>query len=277
MNPTAEAVGRFYDQWTPLLWSAAGTTFQGGLIQREAGEPVTPASSNRFLAELAGVKRGDRVLDAGCGVGGPACDIAAALPGVVIDGITNSAVQASIGRRHIAAAELRHRVAIHLGDFHELPFRGDTFDVVLFLEVTGYSPDRAVLYEEAARVLKPGGTVYVKDLFRRAGTLTAEQRAAMRNFDTLWGCVGSPTLPDTVAAMTAAGLTDVTTREYPHVDMEHYYRSMTAPGGGLNAFGEAFLHRDRIDVSAGLPVLFGEARARKPVGEPPPGGNIVGY
>jgi len=224
-------------------------------------------SPYRWLARAVSVDA-KIVVDLACGSGPMSRELAQ--PGRTVIGLDLSEYELALAADRGPGPWIR-------ADALTLPFRDESVDVITSsMGLVVVTPLTRVV-EEAARVLKPGGTVYVKDLFRRAGPLTAEQRAAMRNFDTLWGCVASPTLPDTVAAMTAAGLTDVATREYPHVDMEHYYRSMTAPGGGLNAFGEAFLHRDRIDVSAGLPVLFGEARARKPVGEPPPGGNIVGY
>jgi cyclopropane fatty-acyl-phospholipid synthase-like methyltransferase len=101
---------------------AAGTTLQGGLVKRSADAFVDPETSTLYLAELAGVAPGDRILDAGCGVGGPALAIARALPDVVIDGVTFSEVQAKMARERIAAANLADRVRVHLADFHRLPF-----------------------------------------------------------------------------------------------------------------------------------------------------------
>jgi SAM-dependent methyltransferase len=254
-------IRQFYNRWTPTLVEAAGTTLQGGLIKRAADATVDPDTSNVYLAELAGVAPGDRILDAGCGVGGPAVAIAMALPDVVIDGVTISEVQVEMAREIIAAANLAERVRVHLGDFHRLPFPDESFDAVLYFEVTGYSTDRMALYRESARLLRPGGTVYVKDLFRQEDPLTEEQRQSMAAFDQLWSCAQSPTLSETGRSMRAAGLVDVETRQYPFVDMDHYYESMVRRDEGgirLNAFGKAFF---RIDSN--IPVLFGEAKARK--------------
>jgi ubiquinone/menaquinone biosynthesis C-methylase UbiE len=241
---------------------AAGATLQGGLVKRSADASVDPRTSTLYLAELAGVAPGDRILDAGCGVGGPALAVATALPDVVIDCVTFSEVQAKMAAKRVAAANLSDRVRVHLADFHRLPFTDESFDVALYLEVTGYSPDRAALYRESARVVRPGGTVYVKDLFRQEDPLTEGQRRAMATFDELWCCVASPTLSETAHTMQAAGLVDVQARQYPFVDMEHFYESMVSRDDGgirLNAFGRAFFH-----LSPDLPALFGEAKARKP-------------
>jgi SAM-dependent methyltransferase len=254
-------IRRFYDRWTPVMVEAAGATLQGGLVKRSAEESVDPEMSSVYLAELAGVAPGDRILDAGCGVGGPALAIAKALPDVVIDGVTVSEVQADIARQLIAKANLADRIRVHLADFHCLPFPDESFDVTLYLEVTGYSPDRLALYRESERVLRPGGTVYVKDLFRQEDPLTEGQRHSMTIFDQLWSCAQSPTLSETARTMQAAGLVDVRTRQYPFVNMDHYYESMVSRDDGgirLNAFGRAFFHAD-----PDLPVLFGEAKAGK--------------
>jgi SAM-dependent methyltransferase len=257
----------FYDRWTPVMVEAAGTTLQGGLIAPCAGPPVTPDESSRYLAELAGVRPGDRVLDAGCGVGGPAMAIARAFPGVRVDGVTLSEVQARTARRLVAEAGLADRVRVTVADFHALPFAAASFDVALYLEVTGYSSDRTALYRESARVLRPGGRVYVKDVFRRDGPLTDVQLGSMRDFDDLWACVASPTPAETVAAMRGAGLADVRSREYAHVDMRHFYESMVsrdARGVRLNAFGSAFLR-----LFPDLPVVFGEATGTRPLDPDP--------
>src|SRR5204863_3729570 len=108
---------------------------------------------------------------------------------------------------------------------------------------------------------RPGGTVYVKDLFREEDPLTVGQRRSMAIFDKLWSCVRSPTLSETARAMQAAGLVDVETRQHLFVDMDHFYESMVCRGDGgirLNAFGRAFFH-----VAPDLPAFFGEAKARK--------------
>jgi ubiquinone/menaquinone biosynthesis C-methylase UbiE len=260
MSGRQRRVRRFYDRWTPVMVEAAGTTLQAGLIKRSAETAATPEASARFLAELAGVAPGDRVLDAGCGVAGPAMAIARAVPEVVIYGVTVSPVQAKLAREFVAAAGLADRVRVYLADFHQLPFAGGSFDVALYLEVTGHSPDLAALYRESARVVRPGGTVYVKDLFRREDPLTEPQRIAVAAFDEQWACRVS-TLSETERAMRAAGLVDVRVREYPFASVEHFYESMVSRDDGgvrLNAFGEAFLR-----YLADFPAFFGEAKAHR--------------
>jgi cyclopropane fatty-acyl-phospholipid synthase-like methyltransferase len=254
-------VRRFYDRWTPVLVQAAGTTLQCGLVKRSADAAATAEDSTRYLAELAGVSPGDRILDAGCGVGGPAMAIARAVPNVVIDGVTVSAVQAKWAQQLAKEAGLADRVRVHMADFHHLPFADHSFNVAIYLEVTGYSPDREALYREAARVLRPGGTVYVKEVFGPEGPLTEPQRLSVAAFDELWAC-RIPTLSETKRAMRAAGFVGIRSREFPFVSMEHFYGSMVVRDEGgirLNEFGQAFLR-----LFPDFPAFFGETKAKRP-------------
>lgn len=238
---------------------AAGATLQSGLFKRAAAAETDTEASTRYLAELAGITPGSHVLDAGCGVGGPAITIARAFPDVVIEGVTISEVQARMARKLVAEAGLANRVRVHLADFHRLPFRAACFDVAVYFEVTGHSWDRAALFRESARVLRPGGRLYVKDLFRWEDPLTETQRHSMRAFDKVWAIVSSPTLGETEQAMRRAGFHGIEVRKYPHVDLVHFYESMVSRDAGgirLNAFGEAFLR-----FYPDLPASFGDARA----------------
>jgi SAM-dependent methyltransferase len=108
------------------------------------------------------------VLDAGCGVAAPAIHFATHA-GVDIDAITISKAQYDLAERLVRNANLQERIRVVHGDYHRLPdyFRPDTFDVICFLESFGHSRAKAHLVRTCWDMLKPGGTLYVKDLFRR--------------------------------------------------------------------------------------------------------------
>lgn len=244
----AARVRAFYDHWSPLFLDAAGDTFQSGLV-RPAADAWTDADvSTRLCAEAAGLRDGDDVLDAGCGVGGPAAALGRLYPRCRVEGVTLSPVQVALGTARLAAAGLGDRVRLRVADYHALPFPDASFDAVFFFECTGYSPDPRALYREAARVLRPGGRVYVKDVFRARPDAADDD--AMSTFDALWACTRTGTLDEAAHAARAAGL-DVATRVYPHVDTTRFVVSMLAADGGLNAFGRGFA-RTRA------PVVFGE-------------------
>lgn len=228
-----------------------------------SAEAVDAAASTRYLARRAGIHDGLRVLDAGCGVGGPALAIAAAYD-VVIDGVTVSPVQVELGRELVAAAGLEGRVRLHLADYHALPFPAATFDVALVFEATCYSHDKPELAAELGRVLRPGGTLYIKDVFANEGPLTAQQQRDLDEFHDIWGCVASATIAETVNAVQGAGLEVVASGPLPHVSTDHFYGSMIEvdPVAGVrrNRVGEHFLQQ-----ADDIPLVWGEVRARKPL------------
>ena len=98
------------------------------------------------LAQRAGIVDGDRILDAGCGIGGPAAILAHRYPNARIDGVTNSVIQAGVARDELATAGLSERVVIHVADYQRLPFPSEVFDVVVFFESTGYATDIDQMY-----------------------------------------------------------------------------------------------------------------------------------
>jgi SAM-dependent methyltransferase len=109
-----------------------------------------------------------RVLDAGCGVCGPARHFANNV-GCSIDAISISEKQVSVSKELIEKERLSDKIKVHKQDYHEADklFNRETFDKIYFLESFGHSPDKEKLLKSMWKVLKPGGEIYIKDLFRR--------------------------------------------------------------------------------------------------------------
>jgi sarcosine/dimethylglycine N-methyltransferase len=113
-------------------------------------------SASRELLELSKIRSGDRVLDIGAGLAGPARLLASAL-GCRVDCIDLSAdycVGALLLNR---LTGLDDRIAVHQGSALDLPFPDDSFDAVWMQNVGMNIADKRTLYAEVHRVLKPNG------------------------------------------------------------------------------------------------------------------------
>ncbi len=117
-------------------------------------ESMTATSAPR-LVKRAGIARGDRVLDVGCGTGVVA--LTAARLGAVVTGL--DLTPQLIERARENASLMRLEATFVQGDVEELPFADATFDVVVsqFGHMFAPRPERAIA--EMLRVLKPGGTI----------------------------------------------------------------------------------------------------------------------
>ncbi len=130
-----------------------------------------------YQAEQMGLKPEHRVLDAGCGVCGPARYFAKNI-GCKIEAVSISEKQVIISNEHIKNEQLEAKISAHQYDSHEVDklFPKENFDKVYFLESFGHSTDKEKLLKSIWKVLKPGGEVYIKDLFRRVSNNWLVQR-----------------------------------------------------------------------------------------------------
>ncbi len=120
------------------------------------------------LARLASLQPGERVLDVGSGIGGPARFLAARR------GVTVTALDAT--ERFCQVAEiltrgtgLEDRVSVVRGDALSLPFADETFDIVWTQALSQNIFDKRRFISELARVLRPGGRVAMFELVTGPG------------------------------------------------------------------------------------------------------------
>lgn len=113
-------------------------------------------AATRELARHAGIRNGDRVLDIGCGIGGPARTFAADT-GCEVVGIDLVPEFVRVGQALTEQMGLSAHVGLREADALALPFEDGAFDVVTSMAAFMNIQDKAAAYQEIRRVLKPGG------------------------------------------------------------------------------------------------------------------------
>ena len=150
-------VNAYYDLVTDFYEYGWGDSFHFAPRHRGESFPASLARHQHFLAHALGLAPGREVLDAGCGVGGPARSIAR-FCGARVYGLNNNAYQVARARWLTARARLQHRCRFEVGDFMQLELPRGRFDAAYAIESTAHAPDKAACFAEIHRVLTPGAT-----------------------------------------------------------------------------------------------------------------------
>lgn len=154
---------RYYDLVTDCFEHAWGKSFH--FCRVAYGEPFSQAMvrHEHFLAHKLGLQETQSVLDVGCGVGGPAREIAR-FTGASIIGLNNNDYQIERAHQYTVMDDLSHKVRFVKGDFMQMQFEPSSFDAAYSIEGTSYAPDLALAYAEIFKVLKPGGAFAVYEM-----------------------------------------------------------------------------------------------------------------
>jgi len=148
----------FYDLATEFYELGWGDAFH--FAPRFKGESLS-SSIRRYetwIAAHARVTKGMKVMDAGCGVGGPAIYISMTTEADIV-GINLCKFQIERAKLRTAAVNLQDRITYVEADFNDVPFEDNYFDAVYSVEAICYSSDKVKTLKEWMRVLKPGGYI----------------------------------------------------------------------------------------------------------------------
>lgn len=172
------------------------TAPQGANLGLGCGNPVA----------LASLQPGEAVLDLGSG-GGFDCFLAAKAVGRAgkVTGVDMTPDMIDKARNN-AAKVGANNVEFRLGEIEHLPAADNSVDIIMSNCVINLSPDKLQVYQDAFRVLKPGGRLAISDVLA-----TTELPESMRNDLALVGaCIGgAATIETTRALLEKAGFEEI--------------------------------------------------------------------
>ena len=148
-------VAGHYDELDHVYREIWGEHVHHGLWRtgRESVAEATDALSD-LVAERLAPQTGDQLADIGCGYGATAARLAERL-GVAVTGFTLSQEQARVARARPGP------LTFHVRDWLDNGMSDASFDHAYAIESTEHMADKAGLFSEAARTLKPGGRFVV--------------------------------------------------------------------------------------------------------------------
>ena len=169
-------------------------------------------NANRVLADIAAVRYGDRVLDAGCGLGGSSLWLARER-GARVVGIALGADQVAFAQRDADRRGLSGQVRFLAADYTATPFAPASFDVVWAQESLCHATQKENFFLEAARLLAPGGRLIIADFMLKRARIGAGDEALLAEWFDGWKMPGLWTSAQHCGAAKTAGLADITVRD----------------------------------------------------------------
>ncbi len=179
---------------------------------------------------IAALKPGETVLDLGSGAGFD-CFLAARQVGADgrVIGVDMTPDMVSKARANAVKGRYEN-VEFRLGEIEHLPVADATVDVILSNCVINLSPDKAQVFRDAFRVLKPGGRLAISDIVAMAPLPEAMQQEVALHTACVAGAAG---VDELTALLAQAGFKDI--RIAPK-DASREYIQHWAPGRGVEDY-----------------------------------------
>ena len=155
-----------------------------------------------WFFDLAGIEGNENVVDLGSGTGTDVFAAAAQVPDGNVTGVDMTPGQLQAAERVRAEAGIENARFVE-GHIDDLPVPDESTDLVISNGVINLCPDKAAVFAEVARVLRPGGRLALADIVS-----ARELKRATRSNAELWAACIAGAIPeeDYVAAIEAAGL-----------------------------------------------------------------------
>jgi ubiquinone/menaquinone biosynthesis C-methylase UbiE len=184
------------------------------------------------LARQLALTAGDRVIDIGCGLGGPARQIAAHY-GCYVTGIDLTRDYVEAGNVLSGWLHLKDRVSLQQGDALALPFADQSFAAAYMLHVGMNITDKSALFSEVARVLRAGARFGVYDVMRTGEGELPYPLPWAGSADT--NAIAAP--EQYRDALSAAGFEIISERNRRDVALDYFARQRARAATGTAALG----------------------------------------
>jgi cyclopropane fatty-acyl-phospholipid synthase-like methyltransferase len=138
-------------------------------------------NQNQAVVNAGRITAKDRVLDAGCGIGGTAIYIAKKTKAQVT-GINIVSKQIKLAKKYAKDNGVSKLTDFQVQDYTKTNFKDNSFDVIYGVESICYASPKLSFLKEAYRLLKPGGRLVVTDGYLKRQPKTVKERRTVEEF-----------------------------------------------------------------------------------------------
>jgi SAM-dependent methyltransferase len=202
--------------------------YPADVLDRVPGGATESFAGVGYFFDLAELDAGERVLDLGSGSGMDAFFAAERVgPQGSVVGVDYTAEQLEKARR-IARESGYPQVEFREGRIEQLPVDGDSVDCLISNGVINLAPDKAAVFAEAYRVLRPGGRLAIADIISEQ-----QMKESIVCDADLWAsCIGGAAQRDAyLEAIEGAGLRVDQVRDNPYEFISERARDASAKYG----------------------------------------------
>lgn len=199
----------FYNLATEFYEYGWGDSFHFGTRSRSEPHSKCIANSQHFVAQKLRVDNMNKVLDMGCGIGGPLRGVVRAT-GANVTGVSINEHQIMRAREITSGLSpyMQERCHFEVQDYLGLKgMQEGSFDAAFYMESSLHCEDRTKTFKEAFRMLKPGGRLVAMEYYLLPGwdANNPEHKELMRRHLYGNGAARTPSIEEGLKQITAAG------------------------------------------------------------------------
>jgi tocopherol O-methyltransferase len=206
MNNAIDSINRYYNEcylYYKIFWrSHKNLCLHYGFHDNGQRHNQAVVRMIEVLADKVKVTSKDRVLDAGCGVGGSSVWLAENI-GCQVLGIDINRNFVNIAQREARRKNLNSLVSFYEMNFCQTSFRENVFDIVWAEESSCHAENKQAFLMEMSRILRPGGHIIIAD-----GYKTRESSELTKNL-TGWAVPNIPSVTEFTDFLTKTGFQHV--------------------------------------------------------------------
>ncbi|KAI5949463.1 ERG6 [Candida theae] len=156
LSDYSQLTHHYYNLVTDFYEYGWGSSFHFSRYYKGEAFRQATARHEHYLAYKMNINENMKVLDVGCGVGGPGREITRFTDCEIV-GLNNNDYQIERANYYAKKYNLDDKLSYVKGDFMQMDFEPETFDAVYAIEATVHAPVLEGVYSEIYKVLKPGG------------------------------------------------------------------------------------------------------------------------